>query len=83
MANANQAMSHSALADFEFQLLRFDRTVKDFTELAAPLLPFSYTVVAKTLTAATPGAAGSGTRGSRYDSRPQLNEHLNGCRDFT
>lgn len=80
MANGEQ-MSHSALAEFEFPLKRASLTVQKFMERADDLLPLEYIIVARSL---EPGTAGTGARGGRAGaSRQELNEHPNGCRDFT
>ncbi|KAK7733966.1 hypothetical protein SLS53_007960 [Cytospora paraplurivora] len=71
--------SRSALAHFNFKLLKGTLTVQHFVKVAEPLLPFEYVIVAKSMTASS-ATAGSGGRGGSRDV--ELNLHPNGCRDF-
>lgn len=85
MVNDMEA-STSAYASFFFRVLRTDRTVQDFIAEANPLLPFTYTIVARSLAStARPGAApaGQGRNAGPSGRDQELSDHPNGCRDFT
>lgn len=79
MANAYE-ISQSAFTHFYFDVKGNNFRVQDFVKAADIMLPFAYRTVAQTIVPAKPKDKG---KSRERQDRGEVENHLNGCRDFT